>query len=175
MTIGIRRKTFARGRQLVLLVTCSLFGAGGCVPIPADGLAPGTYGGELSCTITAVNPEGVEGTEDFTMSVMLVVDSEGMLTVNDEPIEVGAEVTRSIPTADLAFEVLTISPGPGQVEVTYAPRPTLPGIEVTGDLTEEYAEVDGGVRLSGRADLVLTDVSGDSMFEIECSGTLPPQ
>ncbi len=160
---------------LATLTACGTFALVGCVPTDPNGLLPGTYDGELACTAMVVNPEGVEGTEEFTMAVVLVVDAEGNLSTNDEPIIVGELVTRSLPNADLAFEVLTITENVGQVSVTYAPRPTLPGITVTGDLDESYERAEGGVAVSGRADLVLTDISGDSTFDIECTGTLPQQ
>lgn len=145
---------------------------GGCGLLDGAGLTPGTYSGELACRATAVTAAGEEGQEDYTMAITLVVDEEGGLTVNDEPIEIGELVTRSMPNADLAFEVMTLSPRLGGVIVTYEPRPTLPGISVTGDLVEDYQQQADAVRVHGLAELVLTDVSGANNFEIDCSGTL---
>lgn len=158
---------------LALLSACGAFTLGGCVPTNPNGLLPGTYDGELACTAMVESPDGAEGTEEFTMPMVLVVDAAGDLSTNDEPIIVGELVTRSLPNADLAFEVLTITEDVGQVSVTYAPRPTLPGITVTGDMVETYQRSESGVTATGRADLVLTDVSGDSTFVIECTGSLP--
>jgi hypothetical protein len=160
---------------LAALATCGMLALGGCGPVNANALLPGTYDGELACSVTGVDPEGAEGTEEFTLAMTLVVDTDGNLTVNDEPIIVGGSATRSLPNADLAFEVLTLSRDAGRVSVTYAPRPTLTGITVTGELAEEYERAGAGITVSGRTDLVVTDISGDSTFLIECTGTLPQQ
>lgn len=145
---------------------------GGCGLLGVGNLIPGTYVGELSCRIVATNPEGVEGQDDFTYSATLVVDEDGGLTGNGEPIEVGEQVTREIPTATLSFEVTRITRGWGHVLVSYEPRPTLPGISVTGDLVEDYRQAADVIRAHGLADLVLTDFSGDSILQIDCSGVL---
>lgn len=161
-----------RGTLLAGLAACGMLSGCGLL---VEGLSAGTYAGELACRASVAAPDGMEGTEDYTMAVTLVVDADGGLTVNDEPIVVSEMVTRALPNADLSFEVVTVSQEVGQVDVTYAPRPTLPGIEVTGDLVENYEQNGHAVQVTGRAELVLTDVSGDSMIDVDCSGTLPRQ
>lgn len=157
---------------LRMALAAGVLGLGGCGVLGGVALAPGTYSGELACRLTVTDATGVEASEDYTSAATLVVDEDGGLTVNEEPVEVGALVTRSLPNADLAFEVLNLSRRWRQVVVTYEPRPTLPGIAVTGELVEDYSRDVGGVRVVGHADLVVTDVSGDNAFEIDCSGVL---
>jgi len=158
--------------SLRMALAVGVFGLGGCGVLGGVALTPGTYSGELACRATVVDATGVEASEDYTSATTLVVDDEGGLTVNDEPVEVGELVTRSLPNADLAFEVLNLSQRWRQVVVTYEPRPTLPGIAVTGELVEDFSRDVGGVRVVGHTELVVTDVSGDNRFEIECSGVL---
>lgn len=157
---------------LRVLFFVGLLGFGGCGVLGGVGVAPGVYSGDLACQLTVVDSSGVEASLDYDSAMTLVVDEEGGLTVNDELVEVGETVTRSLPNSDLGFEVETISGLVGQVVVTYGPRPTLPGITVTGELVEEYSRDARGVRVVGHSELVVTDVSGENTFEIDCSGVL---
>ena len=82
------------------------FGVGGLVTgcgfIFGTPFAPRTYVGEGPCTLNAVNPSGAEGQQDFTTTITLTIDAEGNFSVNGVELVVGAEVLRSIPTADLS-------------------------------------------------------------------------
>lgn len=148
-----------------------VLGLGGCglvgVAIPA-----GTYRGEPACTIGVVSPSGETGSEPFDAPTEFVVAEDGSLFINGEPIVEGSEVTRSIPTADLAFEVTEVTRLGGHVEVVYEPRPTLPGITVEGRLVETYQWRFAALSANVEADLTLTDNSGDSELTIRCQGTL---
>jgi len=159
-----------RGALAVLLL-----GVGGCGLFGGAGLDPGTYVGELACRAVVTNPAGQQGQEDYTSPATLVVGEDGALTFNGEPIRVGEQVTREIPNATLAFEAMTITRGWRQISVTYEPRPTLPGIAVTGDLEEDYQQAANVIRAHGLTNLVVTDVSGDSTFQVDCSGALTKQ
>lgn len=156
-----------------MVVACTiLLGVTGCGLFGGLTHVPGTYEGELACRAVVTPAEGEQGQLDYTIATTLVVDANGALTVNQEPIEVGLEVTRALPDATLAFEVTAIARGLRQVTVTYEPRPTLPGITVTGELVENYQQRANVIRAHGLANLVITDVSGENTFEIDCSGAL---
>lgn len=113
--------------------------------------------------------------DEFSQAAQATVGDDGTLTVNGETIVVGAEVTRSIPTADLAFTVTTIRRGLGGMHVEYAPRPTLPGITVEGVLTEMFGAVSGALLVEAVSSLELGDVDGVRPFEVRCAGRLPRQ
>lgn len=159
---------------VTVFAVCTLFALGGC-GLLEPGLPAGEYAGALQCRATVTDPAGMAGSDNFSMPVTLRVDDAGEFAVNNQRIVVGADVTRALPNADLSFEVLTVTEGLGQVDVTYAPRPTLPGIAVTGDLTENYRRAADTIRMTGRAQLILTDSSGDTMIDVDCSGSLPQQ
>jgi hypothetical protein len=105
----------------------------------------------------------------------LTIDTDGNFSVNGVEIVVGAEVVRSTPTADLAFEVTKVTSHWRVVTVEYAPRPTLPGITVEGTLVETYRWHAGSIFASAQADLLVTDVSGTATFTVDCEGTLTAQ
>lgn len=159
----------------LILAGAALLGAGGCGWFGGPALQSGTYVGELSCRAIVTTSAGEREQEDYTLQATLIVASDGKLTVNQEPIESGQLVTRELPTATLGFEVTAINQGWRHVTVTYEPRPTLPGITITGDLMEDYQQAAGVIRAHGLANLVATDVSGDSTLQVDCSGALTRQ
>jgi len=125
--------------------------------------------------MAVVDPSGKAGQDEFTSAITLTVDEDGNFFVNDVEIVVGAEVVRSTPTADLAFEVTKITPQWRVLTVEYAPRPTLVGITVDGKLVETYRWDAGSVLASAQADLLLTDVTGTATFTVDCEGVLTAQ
>jgi len=144
----------------------------GCVDWFLPPFAPGTYSGELACTIDAVNPSGMTGSDSFTMPGEMTIDDDGNIRINDEPLAVGQQVTRAIPTADLSFEITALTQETWLLTLRGEPRPTLPGITVEGELIEAYRWNWGSVLAAGQAELEVTDVSGTSTFDIQCAGTL---
>ncbi len=137
--------------------------------------APGTYVGDLPCTLSVVDPFGEEGEQDFTTTITLTIDEESNFNVNGVELVVGAEVVRSTPTADLSYEVTKITCKWDVVTVEYAPRPTLVGITVEGELVETYRWDAGSIRAEGRTDLQVGDISGTSSFTGVCEGVLTAQ
>jgi hypothetical protein len=119
-----------------------------------------------------VDPSGNPGEDEFTSAATLAIDADGRISINGVELVVGAEVLRSIPTADLAFEVTKITRVGWVVTVEYFPRPTLVGITVEGKLVETYRWHAGSVIASAQADLLLTDVSGTATFTVDCEGAL---
>lgn len=158
-----------------MAIGAAMLGVPGCIDLFQNGLAEGTYNGDLACTIEVVDPDGQEATEDFTASTTLTAGSDGSLAINDEPITSGAEVTREIPNAELAFEVADVRVEIGRLVIRYEPRPTLPGITVEGELVETYRQQLGSVAASADADLTVTDATGESTITIRCTGVLPRQ
>ena len=156
----------------VVAFVVSLVPLAGCDLVLGGAFAPGTYTGDLACRIIVVDPSGAEAQDSFPSTMTLTIDEAGTLSVNGVELIVGNEVTRSIPTADLTFEITEVTRGLGRVGVSYEPRPTLPGITVEGELFEDYRWRAGLIRAFGHTDLIVTDVSGDAAFQIECSGTL---
>jgi len=148
---------------------------GGCGGIFAWPFASGTYVGEGPCTLRVVDPAGTEGEQDFTAPITLTVDADGNFSINGVEIVVGAEVVRSTPTADLAFEVTKVTSHWHVVTVEYAPRPTLPGISVEGQLVETYRWDAGSILATAQADLLVTDVSDTTAFTVNCEGALTAQ
>jgi hypothetical protein len=173
-----RGSTLRIGRTMARRVRAAglaaAFSASGCGLILGPALPPGTYSSEIPCQIVLVDPFGAEATESFTMSVTLHADADGGIIVNDAPVAVGETATRSIPTADLGFEITDVSVGLWAVTVDAEPRPTLPGITVAGELRETYRRSGAGVLVQGRADLDVTDVSGTTSLTIVCTGELRP-
>lgn len=163
-----RRRALLPSAMLLLspFVGCGLFGTD---------FVPGDYAGDIPCTIEATNPTGETGSEDFDSSTTLVVDENGAVILNGIELVVGNQVLFAIPTADLSFEVTEISRDRGRMVVTYEPRPTLPGITVEGELSQTFSARDGRIDVSVEADLIATDVSGESVFAIDCAGSLDAQ
>lgn len=148
------------------LAGCGLFGTA---------FVPGDYAGNVPCTLEATNPDGETGSEGFDSATTLTVSENGTISVNGVELAVGNQVVFSIPTADLSFEVTDVARLRGSVVVTYEPRPTLTGITVEGELTQTLVARDGRIDVSSHTALVLTDVSGDSEFSVDCAGSLDAQ
>jgi len=157
---------------LILAVPLAL---GGCGAIFGPPFAPGTYVGDGPCTISIADPPGSAASEVFTSAVTLTIDADGRISVNGVELVVGAEVVRSIPTADLTFEVTKVTRHWHVLTVEYAPRPTLAGITVEGKLVETYRRHAGSILVSAQADLLVTDVSGTATFTVDCEGVLTAQ
>ena len=122
-----------------------------------------------------VDPFGSAAQDEFTSAVTLTVDAEGRFGLNGVELVVGAEVIRSTPTADLAFEITNITTQWRVLTVEYAPRPTLPGITVEGELVETYRWDAGSVLAAAQTDLLVTDVTGAASFTVDCEGVLTAQ
>lgn len=157
---------------LVRLVCCGVFSL--ClVGCGAGSIPEGNYAGETACEIFAVDGSGGEVSEPFETQLTVVVGENSSLIINGDPAVVGAEHVRAIPTADLTLEVVGVVQTAGRVEVTYEPRPTLTGIEVTGTLVETYEIQGDSLAVDAEADLVVTDVDGPHPLAVECSAVLP--
>ena len=122
-----------------------------------------------------VDPFGSAAQDEFTSAVTLTVDAEGRFGLNGVELVVGAEVIRSTPTADLAFEVTKVTRQWHVLTVEYAPRPTLMGITVDGELVETYRWHAGSILAAAQADLLVTDVTGTGSFTVDCEGVLTAQ
>lgn len=143
---------------------------GGLFPI----LFSGTYEADVPCTLTAANSEGVEEELDFEQPIRLRLERDGTVWINNVEIVVGAEVVRSIPTADLAFEVVAVGRTEEGITITYEPRPSLTGITAEGELVESYVwlPAGGAILAIASADLMLTDIEQTVTFVIGCQGAL---
>jgi len=144
----------------------------GCDVLWGGAFVPGTYMGDVQCTISVGPSPGAPVAEEFDLSMTLTVEDDGGFRVEGVELVLGAEVVRSIPTVDLAFEVTGITHGRSGLTVTYEPRPTLPGIAVEGDLVETYRRWADSVLVGGRAELAVTDVETATAFVIVCAGVL---
>ncbi|RJO66003.1 MAG: hypothetical protein C4523_14380 [Myxococcales bacterium] len=121
------------------------------------------------------NASGSTEQEEFTSPTTLTVDDDGGFNLDGADLAVGRQVLRSIPTADLSFEITAIERNGSLLVIEYEPRPTLVGIGVEGQLVETYQWQVGSVRASARADLLVTDVAGLNEFTVECEGVLTPR
>jgi len=137
-------------------------------------LVRGTYTGELICSVTGVDDSGAESQWEFTQSTVLVVGPDGDFTLNGEALVLGQQVLRSIPTADLLFEITEIEHKRCVLTFQSEPRPTLPGIGIDGVLVETYEWTDGSIVATSRVDLQIADASGTLALTSECDGTLTP-
>ncbi len=102
----------------------------GCGGIFGTPFPPGTYTGDVPCTIRVVDPSGAAAEEPFTAPTTVTIDPDGRFTINGDELTVGGQVLRSIPTADLAFEITNVTRSRRVLTVAYEPRPTLVGITV---------------------------------------------
>ena len=125
--------------------------------------------------IRVVDATGTAGEDEFSTPVTLTIDADGALSTDGVELVVGQRVVRSIPTADLAFEITKVTRRGCLLTVEYAPRPTLEGITVEGRLIETYRWRNDSIRASAEADLVVTDVSGEATFTVNCAGVLSAQ
>lgn len=167
----IRKLTAYSTRVLLIVPT---FCVGGCFLAP-EGLPAGTYSGEIPCVLELAGEahDPVQG--PFTAELIVEIGPSNSITINDVPVELGSEHVRSLPNADLSFEVVEIELSAEQVVIHYEPRPTLTGIEVTGALTETYRwELDHLV-VEAVAELTVTDIDTSTEFVIECDGALNGQ
>lgn len=173
-------KTFVLTHKSMVRIGMTFFGAAamfaaasGCManlfPIP-----PGDYAGEVSCTLQVTAPDGQSAEAPFTESLVVNVGTQDSLTINDVPVAIGELHTRSLPNADMAFEIVGVRHVRGGVEVTYEPRPTLPGIEAQGDLVETYRRQGGSLGVTADANLMLHDAEGATTLVVSCDGTLDP-
>ncbi len=166
------RGTTTQARSLLAVVAV----VGGCVTAGCgmfgSGFVPGNYTGELTCSIQAEDGPGGTTQDQFTVPVTFTVDADGTMAINEVDVVIGEAVVRSIPTADLAFEITDVVRMPHHLIVTYTPRPTLPGISIDGELIESYHLFAGSIQAAATADLAVTDVSGTISFTVECDGAL---
>lgn len=157
-------------RRGVLLICMSLTGLAGC---SADfgTFAPGEFAGTLDCQMTIDGPAG-EGQQPLTIDLAVTVVPVDVLTINGQPVEIGAMHLRSLPTADMQFEIVRTERSAGHIEVTLAPRPSLPGITATGQLVETYQQAEGGITVQAQADLTINDIDGPTRLQVACPTTL---
>ena len=170
---GVGPSLCGRRAACVAALGLAAMGAlGGCDRIIGIPFPPGPYAADVPCTLGVVDAAGAEGQQEFTSPTTLTIGADGGIRLNGVELAVGQEVVRSIPTADLAFEITEIAREGCALIVTSEPRPTLPGIAMTGELVETYRWQAGSVHASARADLLVTDVAGTVAFTVECAGTL---
>lgn len=168
----MKNSTFVR-RAVCLVAAMSCVSLCGCPfgSIGFDGFAEGIYAGDVPCLLELESsPEPAE--EPFTESLVFEALEDGTWTINGVPVEVGALHLRSLPTADLSFEIVSVTEFRTGITVTYEPRPTLTGIEVDGTLTETYTRGDDRLEVEAEALLTLTDIDGSTQFLITCEGEL---
>ncbi|MDO8630610.1 MAG: hypothetical protein Q7R41_08950 [Phycisphaerales bacterium] len=164
MTVPIWRVAVAWAIPLVMTGCGMIFG----LPFTA-----GSYVADVPCTIRVADATGTTvGEDEFSAPTTLTIDADGALSVNGVELVVGRQVVRSIPTADLAFEITKVTRRCRTLTVEYIPRPTLVGILVEGRLVETYRWRNDSIRASAEADLVVTDVSGETTFTVNCAGVL---
>lgn len=169
ISAGLAARTWDVSKTLVLAVVLVKLSTG-CTP--SSDFASGEYTGDIPCTMVATNPSGETGSDEFDSATTLVVDDQGGFTLNGVELAVGNEILFAIPTADLSFEIVDVQRSHGELVVTYEPRPTLVGITVEGELTQTFSSRGDTIDVSALADLVLTDVSGESELVIDCAGSV---
>jgi len=148
----------------------ALGGLGGCLVDSFTTFPPGVFEREVLCEVSAEGPNG-EGQQTFTTELSVMIDEFGAMTVNGEPVELRATHVRSLPTADMGFEIVDIDQYPGFVQITLVPHPTLPGITATGFLVEEYVRGEGTITVQAEGDLTLNDIDGATNLHIDCPQT----
>ena len=109
---------------------------------------------------------------EYAHSGTLTIEPDGDILISGEDIVVGNEVLRSIPTADLAFEIIEVTQTAATITIRNAPYPTLSGITVEGELTETYEWNGTTIDATADADLIVTDIDGPVTLTVECAGTL---
>lgn len=157
---------------MALLGLCLLPGCGG---ILVSWFIPGTYSGEIPCTLRVEDESGEANEREFTASLTMTVAANRSIEINDVPVAIGEEVVRSLPEADLAFEINHISQVGNNLSIEYLPRPSLVGISVEGLLTETYQQRASSIDVTAQADLEITDVEMTILLTVTCEGTLTPQ
>ncbi len=156
-------------RALPVAAICAF---AGCALDFGSSFAPGNYVGDVPCILGIRNADGETGEEVFISRITLAIDDNGDMFLEGVAVAVGNEVVRSIPTADLTFEITSVTLVGNLLTIEFEPRPTLPGITVEGELVETYRWVRGSIESSVEADLIVTDVSGPNTFTIRCEGVL---
>jgi hypothetical protein len=154
---------------LVPAVVLALVQAG-CGWFGGDSFA--SYSADLSCGADIITAQGETGHEDFASSTTVEINAAGDLRVNGVAIDVGARVTRSLPAADLEFEVVAVDRNGDSITIAYEPRPSLPGITVDGQLIQKYVRQSGDLRATASANLTVTDIDVDTQITVNCEGLL---
>ena len=144
---------------------------GGCT-IDLFGFRSGTYTGSPACVLDVTDPTGATGQEPFTEDLTVDIDRSDAFTINGVPVEIGAMHVRSLPNAELAFEIVAIRQSARELQVTYEPRPTLPGIEMSGQLIETYRWDKDHITASAAAELAVSSTDGVANFSVTCNGNL---
>jgi hypothetical protein len=147
----------------------------GCALLFLLSFPPGTYTGDLACTAVIVAPDNASETMEYEVSTTMGIDENRDFTIDGVEVALGEEVTRSLPNADLTFAITRIVRAGPLLQIEYAPRPTLPGITVDGELVETYRWVDGAIQAAAVTDLTIEDVDGTTTLAAECDGTLESQ
>lgn len=139
-----------------------------------NGFHSGEYAGPATCTLEVTGPAGTPGQEEFIEDLSVNIGTQGTLVINGVPVEIGAEHVRSLPNAELAFEIVAIRQSFRKIQITYEPRPTLPGIEISGQLVEIYRQEGESLSVGATTDLVVSSADGITNFSVTCDGTLDP-
>ncbi len=164
------------GRLQIFLLPAVLTGLGlatigGCTA-DFSSFPSGVYTGAPSCLLDVTDPTGATGQETLTENLTVAIDPLNAFTINDVPVVIGAQHVRSLPNADLAFEIVATQHSAGYLQITYEPRPSLPGIEIGGSLVETYRWNTDHIEVSGIADLTVSDATGVTLLTVTCDGTL---
>jgi hypothetical protein len=152
-----------------------LAGATGCDGLFGFGLRPGTYAGNVPCRLTTGDASDSNSAVEFDAAIIMEIAADGAITINNEEAAIGAQVVRSIPTADLVFVVTGLTRTNQFMRVDYLPTPTLPGIQVQGSLVETYRGSGDSIDASANADLLVIDSLGTTSLFVRCDGLLPIQ
>ena len=168
------RQTLGHWRFLFPSAALTVLGLGfsGCT-VDFGSIPPGVYTGAPTCQLDVTGPTGETGQDTFTEDVTIAFGPLDAITINEVSVEIGAQHLRSLPTADLAFEIVDIRRTHRTLQISYEPRPSLPGIEVTGSLVESYRFQDNHLAASARAELTVNDADGTTTINIACNGNLP--
>ena len=135
-------------------------------------LRAGVYSGELACSGQLTDDMGMMSELDFDQRLELTVEPSGVFRIDGVELAIGSRVLRSIPTAELEFEITDIQRPRMSVTVIYEPRPTLPGITVEGNLVESFRWDRESIIAASHAQLLVTDISQTVTLLGECHGQL---
>jgi len=159
--------------SLIVLVTAmATLALGGCDRLGTGSFIAGTYTGNLSCRLVATDSTGMEQEETFDVATTVVIDADGSFSIDDITLAIGGMVRRSIPTAELDFEITELVAQDDRLSFTAEPRPTLPGITATGELIESYRAAGGSIDASRELDIEITDIEGTIVITGTCEGAL---
>ncbi len=160
-----------RGLATLTLSMCLAWSVTSCGALTAP-FQPAVYEGDVHCTVYITDAAGATAHAPVITPVQLTIESNGGIAIDGVEVVEGAEVVRSIPTADLAFEIVEVTHVRRRLTVRYEPRPTLPGIAVEGELVEEYHWRALGIDAAAQANLLIHDVSGTTTLVADCGGRL---